>query len=260
MYSVLLVEDDSTLRFIYSKMKTWTECGFKIAKQVNNGRDALEILKKQTFDLIFTDIRMPFVDGIEMLRKLSEQDNKTPVVFASSYDEFEYARQGLILGAFDYLLKPVDEKKLAEVLQHLKDYLTKTADDIKIEKSVSDVFSQLGISVDESHFIYQTAVYFSEHYGEVFTADDIAEAHGYSKDYFGKIFKKNFGLTFHEVYSRIKIAYAINLLRTGNYKAYEISDILGYSSVDYFTKVFKEITGETPSRFKAKLEVNQGEN
>ncbi|MDE6101881.1 MAG: AraC family transcriptional regulator, partial [Ruminococcus sp.] len=47
--------------------------------------------------------------------------------------------------------------------------------------------------------------------------------------------------------------YAIYLLRTGNYKAYEISDILGYSSVDYFTKIFKEITGETPSRFKAKL-------
>lgn len=110
MYNVLLVEDDSTLRFIYSKMKTWTECGFMIAKQASNGKDALEILRKENFDLIFTDIRMPFVDGIEMLRKLSENDNTIPVIFASSYDEFEYARQGLILGAFDYLLKPVDEK------------------------------------------------------------------------------------------------------------------------------------------------------
>ena len=256
MYNVLLVEDDLALRFIYSKMKTWTECGFVIAKQAGNGKDALEILQKESFDLIFTDIRMPFVDGIEMLRKLSEQNSTTPVVFASSYDEFEYARQGLILGAFDYLLKPVDEKKLAQVLERLKAHLEETSDTIKIEQAVSDVFSQLGIAVDSSPFIHQTAVYFSEHYGEVFTADDIAEAHGYSKDYFGKIFKKNFGLTFHEVYSRIKIAYAVNLLRTGNYKAYEISDILGYSSVDYFTKVFKEITGETPSRFKAKLEIH----
>lgn len=256
MYNVLLVEDDVALRFIYSKMKTWTECGFVIAKQAGNGKDALEILQKESFDLIFTDIRMPFVDGIEMLRKLSEQNSTTPVVFASSYDEFEYARQGLILGAFDYLLKPVDEKKLAQVLERLKVHLEETSDTIKIEQAISDVFGQLGIPVDSSPFIHQTAIYFSEHYGEVFTADDIAEAHGYSKDYFGKIFKKNFGLTFHEVYSRIKIAYAINLLSTGNYKAYEISDILGYSSVDYFTKVFKEITGETPSRFKAKLEIH----
>lgn len=256
MYNVLLVEDDSTLRFIYSKMKTWTECGFKIKKQAANGKDALEILQKESFDLIFTDIRMPFVDGIEMLRKLSEQNSTIPVIFASSYDEFEYARQGLILGAFDYLLKPVKEKKLAEVLERLKAYLEEKESTVKIEQAVSDVFSQIGICVESSTFIYQTAVYFSQHYGEVFTADDIAEAHGYSKDYFGKIFKKHFGLTFHEVYSRIKISYAVNLLRTGNYKAYEISDILGYSSVDYFTKVFKEITGETPSRFKAKLEIN----
>ncbi|MDE6092765.1 MAG: response regulator [Ruminococcus sp.] len=253
MYNVLLVEDDSTLRFIYSKMKTWTECGFTIAKQAANGKDALAILQKESFDMIFSDIRMPFVDGIEMLRKLSEQGNTIPVVFASSYDEFEYARQGLILGAFDYLLKPVDEKKLAQVLERLKNHIEENSNHVQIEEAVSDVFSELGICVESSTFIHQTAIYFSKHYGEVFTADDIAEAHGYSKDYFGKLFKKNFGLTFHEVYSRIKISYAIYLLRTGNYKAYEISDILGYSSVDYFTKIFKEITGETPSRFKAKL-------
>ncbi|MDE6779856.1 MAG: response regulator [Ruminococcus sp.] len=254
MYNVLLVEDDSTLRFIYSKMKTWTECGFTIAKQASNGKDALEILKKHSFDLIFTDIRMPFVDGIEMLRKLSESDNKIPVIFASSYDEFEYARQGLILGAFDYLLKPVDEKKLSEVLKRLKAHIEANAETEKIDESVTEVFRQLEIDPDESPFVHQTALYFSEHFGQIFTIDDVAESYGYSKDYFGKIFKKHFNMTFNEVYSRIKVAYAIKLLRTGNYKAYEISDILGYSSVDYFTKIFKEITGETPSRFKARLD------
>lgn len=253
MYRVLLVEDDSAVRFIYSKMKVWTACGFQIAEQKSNGRYALETLQKESFDLIFTDIRMPFVDGIEMLRALNDRGNTTPVVFASSYDEFEYARQGLILGAFDYLLKPVEEKKLAQVLTRLKERLDQQAQANNLDEAVVKVFQDLEIDIDSCRFIHQMAMYFSEHYGELFTINDIADAHGYSKDYFGKLFKQHFGTTFHEVHSRVKIAYAIDLLHTGNYKAYEISDILGYSSVDYFTKVFKEITGETPSKFKSQL-------
>ena len=254
MYRVLLVEDDAALRFIYTKMKTWNECGFSIAAQASNGKDALDILEKESFDLIFTDIRMPFIDGIEMLRKLSENGNTIPVVFASSYDEFEYARQGLILGAFDYLLKPVEQKKMEEVLLRVKKRIDELQSVTKTEESVAEVLEQLELSPDTNKFINQVAAYCSEHCGEPITADDIAASHGYSKDYFGKLFKQHFGITFHEFYSRVKIAYAKELIRTGNYKAYEISDILGYSSVDYFTKVFKEITGMTPSKYKAELD------
>lgn len=250
MYKVLLVEDDTALRFIYSKMKTWSECGFEISAEATNGKQALEILESQSFDLIFTDIRMPFVDGIEMLRKLSEKGNTIPVVFASSYDEFEYARQGLILGAFDYLLKPVEQKKLAEVLSRAKERIDEINNKGKIAPVVAEIVEKLGILFDANKFVTQVILYFSEHYRELFTVDDIADAHGYSKDYFSKLFKQNFGITFHEFHSRVKIGYAVELLRTGNYKAYEISDILGYASVDYFTKVFKEITGTTPSKYK----------
>lgn len=253
MYRVLLVEDDAALRFIYSKMKTWSDCGFAIAAEASNGKAALDILEKETFDMIFTDIRMPFIDGIEMLRKLNESGNTLPVIFASSYDEFEYARQGLILGAFDYLLKPVDKKKLEEVLLRVKKHIDEQESSDKIATVVKEVFDELKISPDENKFVNQIAVYFSQHYSEMIAVEDAAEAYGYSKDYFSKLFKQHFGITFHEFYSHLRIAYAKELIRTGNYKAYEISDILGYSSVDYFTKVFKEITGTTPSKYKAEL-------
>ena len=250
MYKVLLVEDDKTLRLIYSKMKTWSECGFVIEKEVDDGKKALQALENEEFDLIFTDIKMPFMDGIEMLRQLSDKDNTTPVIFASSYDDFEYARQGLILGAFDYLLKPVAPKKLADVLKRVKAHIDKNQAETRIDPVVENVLKDLNVDPNHDSFVAQIASYCSIHYRDNLIVDDFASAHGYSKDYFSKIFKQHFSITFHEFCSRVKVAYAIALLRTGNYKAYEISEMLGYSSVDYFTKIFKGITGTTPSKYK----------
>ncbi len=253
MFRVLLAEDDSAMRFIYSRMKIWTECGFQIAEEVSNGKDALKILENQTFDLIFTDIRMPFINGIELLREIKKREINTNVVFASSYNEFEYARQGLILGAFDYILKPVDEKKLGEVLHRAAQYLKENEVHEIIEPAVLEIFKELGVNLEEGKFVHQAAVYFSEHYGKTFSMDEMAEEFEFCKDYFGKLFKQQFGVPFNYFSSALKVEYAKDLLRTGNYKLYEISDMLGYSSTDYFSKVFKEFTGETPSKFKADL-------
>ena len=251
MYRVLLVEDDSAMRFIYSKMKVWTECGFQIAAEATNGKNALEILGQESFDLIFTDIRMPFIDGIELLRKVKELGIDSSVVFASSYDEFEYARQGLILGAFDYILKPVKEEQLRNVLNRVKGHLQETVSQDMLEPAVCDVFREIGVEPDSEKFVHRAAVYFSEHYGTLFTMEDMAADFELNKDYCGKQFKQKMGVTFSYFSSVLKISYAKELLRTGNYKTYEISDMLGYSSTDYFTKIFKEITGETPSGYRA---------
>ncbi|MGN1317600.1 MAG: response regulator, partial [Lachnospirales bacterium] len=95
MYKILLVEDDEALRFVYSKMKAWSKCGFIISDEAGNGKDAINLLEKNSYDLVLTDIRMPFVDGIELLRYINSNSIDVCTVLISSYDEFEYARQGL---------------------------------------------------------------------------------------------------------------------------------------------------------------------
>lgn len=255
MYRVLLVEDDSALRFLYSRMTTWTDCGFQIVKEAKNGKEAIEILQSQSFDLIFTDIRMPFIDGIELVRKLEPMGITTTVVFCSSYDEFEYARQGLIYGVFDYILKPIDTRRLREVLIRVKEHI-KLHSSQEVLPAIEQVLHHFDLTPNSSKLVYQVSVYLSKHYGEIITMEDVSDELGFSKDYFGKLFKQQFGTSFHEFISRVKISYAIELLQCGNYLIYEISEMLGYSSTDYFTKVFKEITGYTPSEFKNNLKIN----
>ncbi len=254
MYQVLLVEDDTAMRFLYTKMKAWTECGFQIAEQASNGKNALEVLEKRSFDLVFTDVRMPFIDGIELLREIKQRGIQTNVIFSSSYDEFEYARQGLILGAFDYILKPVDERKLENVLTRMKEKLITDTPQETIEPAIQEILDDMQLSTKDSKFVHQIADYFSANYGKIVYMEDMADSFELSKDYFGKMFKQQMGCTFNNFYSLVRIAYAKDLIRTGNYKAYQISEILGYSSTDYFTKIFKEMTGMTPSAYKASLD------
>ena len=110
MYRVLIVEDDPALRYIYSKMKAWKKYDFIIASEVSNGKEALQILEQEKYDFIFTDIKMPFIDGLGLLEKLKELAIDSYIALMSSFSEFEYARQGMILGASDYIFKPVKEK------------------------------------------------------------------------------------------------------------------------------------------------------
>lgn len=250
MYKILLAEDDSALRFVYSKKKVWNDCGFVIADAVSNGRDALLMLEKNNYDLVLTDIRMPFMDGIELLREIKNRGINVCVAFVSSYDDFEYARQGLVLGAFDYILKPADDKKITELLERVKKNISAKS---TLSETVIKAAKNSGIDtseLSESDRAYKFIKYFSDNYERIFTMEEMAEYFGFNKDYFGKIFRQSMNISFVNFYSSVKIEYAKELIRTGNYKNYDISEMLGYSSADYFTKVFKEFTGKTPTEFK----------
>lgn len=252
LYNVLIAEDDEAVRYVYSRMKIWNECGFQIKKQVSDGREAIDAVETEIFDLILTDIRMPWIDGIELLKKVRESGRDIEVIFVSTYSDFEYARQGLILGAFDYILKPVKSDKLSKVLERAKKKLDekKYADIAETcVKSAFDYFNMTKETVFGEHLFS----YISSLGINITTMEEVAESFEISKDYFGKLFKQNFGIHFNQFYSVLKIEYSKALIRNYNYKAYEISEILGYSSRDYFTKIFRETTGITPTEYKAKF-------
>ena len=154
MYRILLVEDDEALRYVYARMHAWQENGFCLAAQAANGKQALEQLDKERFDLIVTDIRMPFIDGLELLRELRRRGIQTPVILVSSYGEFEYAREGLVLGAFDYIVKPFREEQLNAVLSRVAQSLSAHTDEDSQYALVRETFETLGIPVQEDSFVH----------------------------------------------------------------------------------------------------------
>ena len=108
MYKLLVADDERFVRKGIVCETDWKSLGFGEILEASNGREALEMIRSEKPDLIISDIRMPKMSGIEMLKAMREEKNDTPVIFLTAYSEFEYAREALKLYAFDYILKPFD--------------------------------------------------------------------------------------------------------------------------------------------------------
>ncbi len=116
MYKVLLVDDEALTREAISENIRWEEMGFEFLGSCENGKEAMERIRKTPPDLLLTDINMPYVDGLELARYAHENYPDTRTVIISGYDEFEYAKQAVRYQVMEYILKPVTPTELMEML------------------------------------------------------------------------------------------------------------------------------------------------
>ncbi|WP_028589343.1 response regulator [Paenibacillus massiliensis] len=117
---VILVDDEVFTRKGLLKLVDWTACGFEIVEEADNGEDALEIIERLQPDVVITDIRMPVLDGLELIRRVKSQGTANPYfMIVSGYDEFNYAKQAVRFGVHDFILKPIDEAELSDALVRL---------------------------------------------------------------------------------------------------------------------------------------------
>lgn len=120
MYTVLLVEDEEMIRKAIKKVIPWNDLGFQLVGELENGKETIEYLKGNTVDVVITDICMPFVDGLELSEYIRNNNMKTKILIITGHDDFEYAKQALKLGVYDYVLKPITAVEFSDVLIKLK--------------------------------------------------------------------------------------------------------------------------------------------
>src|SRR5699024_7843262 len=120
MYKVLIVDDEPIVREGLEFIIDWQDFGFTIIDNAENGRIGLEKIHSLDPDLVITDVRMPGIDGIEMIQKVRKKGIKTPFIILSGYSDFTYAKDALSLNVVSYLLKPIEEAELIEELLKIK--------------------------------------------------------------------------------------------------------------------------------------------
>ena len=122
-YRVLLVDDEEDIRVGISRKMDWAGLGFSLVGEAENGQDALEMAEQLRPDVVLTDIKMPFMDGLELCRILTQRLPAAKFVVFSGFDDFEYAKQAIRMNVSEYILKPINAPELSEVLRKLRGQL-----------------------------------------------------------------------------------------------------------------------------------------
>lgn len=128
-YTVLLVDDEEEVFQVIMKKLDWESMGFSIAGYARNGVEALEMAEELQPDVVMTDIKMPYMDGLTLCKKLKELYQKVKVIIFSGFDEFEYAKEAIKIEVEEYILKPINSNELREVFERIKVNLDKELDE-----------------------------------------------------------------------------------------------------------------------------------
>ncbi|MCM1088214.1 MAG: response regulator [Muribaculaceae bacterium] len=128
-YSVLLVDDEEEVFRVIMKKMDWESMGFCVAGYARNGVEALEMAEELQVDVVMTDIKMPYMDGLTLCKKLKELYPTMKVIIFSGFDEFEYAKEAIKIEAEEYILKPINANELREVFERIRRNLDKELDE-----------------------------------------------------------------------------------------------------------------------------------
>ncbi|CAM4515769.1 two-component system response regulator YesN [Paenibacillus endophyticus] len=131
MYKLFIADDEQLVVETLSALIDWNASGIRIVGTANNGKQALERILQSDPDIVLTDIRMPGLNGLELIRALREKGRKAECIIVSGYSEFKYAKEAIELEAVDYLIKPAELEEVAKTVSRAIERLERKADQTK---------------------------------------------------------------------------------------------------------------------------------
>ncbi len=245
MLRVFLAEDEYVIREGIKKNIDWSAHGCEFCGEAGDGETALEKVRELKPDLIISDIRMPFMDGLTFCAKAKEEFPEVQIILLTGYEEFEYARQAIRIGVARYLTKPISRDELSEVLDEI------------VAKQRKEAAKEASSEKDGEYrdVIYRVFSYIEEHFSEEdLGLTKVAEHIGLSPNHLSTVFKEETGQSFTRYLTDYRINEAKKMLDGSKKRSSEIAELVGYPDPHYFSSVFKKQTGLTPSQYRERKE------
>ena len=247
MLKVVIVEDEELVRQGIVLAVDWAGMDCVVVGEAKDGVEGMKVITDRKPDLVITDVKMPYMDGVMMIEQLKEQQCKSQFIILTAYSDFSYAHSALKLGVTDYLLKPFEDEELEQAVAKARQRLNEQH---TLKETETPLFR---FDVDKgakSKYIEEAIVYIRNHYNEELTSGSVADSIGLSEGYLSRTFKKETSYTFINYLINYRIHMAMQLLRDCHAKVYEVAEQVGYSDTTHFSALFKKVVGISPSEYQ----------
>lgn len=236
MYKIIIVDDEVLIRNGLRNYFPWESVGFEVVASFENGKLALDYINENRVDVMITDIKMPFMDGLELASLVHENYPDLTTIFLTGHRDFDYAQKAIKYNVKRYIVKPTKYNELFKIFTELRDEL------------------------DKKHTAHQEQGYYNDIVNQVKTyvianlkdanLNSAATYVNITPSYLSKIFTKYSDLSFLSFMQEAKMEKAKYYLTQTNMKTYEISESLGYATPKNFTRTFRNYVGFSPRDYR----------
>ncbi|MCF0148043.1 MAG: response regulator [Clostridium sp.] len=239
---ILVVEDESPIREWLSYTIKNVSDDFELIGSANNGKEAYNLSLKFRPDVIITDIKMPIMDGLELSKKIKDIMPDVFIVILTNFAEFNYAKEAISFGAYEYLIKSEIRPK------EIKELLFRIDEKIKEKEIDSDVHivNKKDNKKKYSKTIEKSIKYIEENYSNHISLIDVAKHIYLSHEYFSRLFKEEVGENFSTYLTLYRMNKAKELIKGTDMKISQIAMEVGYANPGYFSKNYKKYMGTSP--------------
>ncbi len=243
MKKMVIVDDEALVIEGIKAILKRIDADVEVVGSAQDGMQGQRVIKNLQPDIVITDIRIPYVDGLSLIEECREQCPDTAFIIISGYQEFEYARRAIHLGVLDYITKPVTIDKLKEALERVSESF-ETQDE-----QTEEPLEEIQKSESGHKAIDRILEYIDKNYNKDIGLTELSEMVGMNPAYLSVLFKDTVGKSYIKYLTALRMEKACKLLAEGN-KVSAVAAMVGISDVHYFSESFKKNIGQTPSEYR----------
>lgn len=266
MYKVVIIDDEEIIVQGLTRMLPWEKWNCEVVGSADNGIEGIELIRREHPAIVFTDICMPQMDGLAMIAAIRNECPKLQIMILTGYSEFEYAREALKLGVTRLLVKPSKMDELIEAMETMTTNLARFGikPDMPMPYVKEGSVDEDGVAIDPDDdpetedggdnvrsFIVRNALDFMrENYAKKLRLEDVADHVYVSQWHLSKLMNRHTGKNFSELMNEVRVEKAKELLADPGYRIGDIAEQVGFLDMAHFSRVFKKITGSSPSDYR----------